>query len=393
MLQQNLLSYIKNHQPTPAVWGFTRQPSWESARALMEIGARDLVTTEELLRRLQPQIADSSAKLISFPRPEASQPSKLHIHQIPYPINGLDGPSQAVEQLRQIIRKTAPLETTLLISGPTGSGKELLARTIHGLSARARGPFIVVPCGAIADPLFEAELFGVEKGAFTGADRDKVGLLQRAHGGTLLLDGVSQLSLAQQTKLLRVLQDRSATPVGSSQSYSFDARVISTSGEDLERAVEQQRFREDLMHRLRVIEIQVPSLRERRSDIPDLAQLALARLARTHRRPPLSLEESVMEKLLLYPWPGNVRELENAMEHGASLAWGNQRSKIEVGDLPEKIQWASMGDQHAWHLKEATRRFERDYIHQTLKRSGGNKEETAELLGLSLATLYRKLAS
>jgi transcriptional regulator with PAS, ATPase and Fis domain len=281
----------------------------------------------------------------------------------------------------------------LLLKGPTGTGKELLARTIHSLSPRAAGPFVVLPCGAIPDSLFEAELFGVRKGAFTGADSDTTGIFVQAQGGTLLIDGVSQLSLSQQTKLLRVLQDRSITPLGSDETVPLDLRILATTQVDLENAVALGSFREDLFHRLRVLEIDLPALRERRSDIPDLAQWTLTRLSRQYRKPKLQLPDDVLEKLLHHTWPGNIRELENSLEHAASMAWGEGRTELSASDLPDKVQWASMSTQDHDNLKDATKRFEREYIQQLLKRNGGNKEEAAEILGLSLATLYRKLAA
>ncbi|MBS1982708.1 MAG: sigma-54-dependent Fis family transcriptional regulator, partial [Bdellovibrionales bacterium] len=321
----------------------------------------------------------------------AAQPS-IPKHAIPFPIEGLEGTSTAIETVRNLIRKTAPLESNVLVSGPTGSGKERVARAIHRYSARAQGPFVAVNCGALAPGLIESELFGHTKGSFTGASDDRIGYLEAASGGTLFLDEVTELPLEFQVKLLRVLQDRQITPVGASKSVSLDLRLVAATKHDIEERVALGKFREDLMYRVRVMDIALPALRERRADLLIIAKTILKKLAKTSRRSVLSLAEPVVEKFLLHTWPGNIRELENALDHAATLCWGDARMIIELRDLPDTIQFATMGTGKDQQLKDIVRNFEREYIASTVRRLG-SKEQAAEVLGLSLATLYRKLGS
>ncbi len=213
-----------------------------------------------------------------------------------------------------------------------------------------------------------------------------------ANGGTLFLDEVSELPPDFQVKMLRALQERQITPVGSSQSLSLDIRIVAATQKNLDEMCTQGRFREDLLYRLRVMEIALPSLKERRADIPGLSKTILARLAKRAKRPVLSLSEPVVEKFLLYGWPGNIRELENCLEHAATLSWADEKKSIEVKALPESVQFATMSNSKDQQLKDAVRLFEKEYIASTIRRLG-SKEHAAEALGLSLATLYRKLGS
>lgn len=398
----------------PVLLAYTRQPSWERAILAVRIGARDLTklsvidekilelagtgTTQNFLEHDSLQKEEGSSKLLKWPDhrkdKESSLPSaNLPKHAIPFPIEGLEGTSPAVEAIRNVIRRTAPMDTSVLICGATGSGKELVARALHRHSSRANGPFVAVNCGAISPGLIETELFGHIKGAYTGATHAREGLLSTANGGTLFLDEISELPLEFQVKLLRALQERVIFPVGSPQGVSVDIRVVSASKNSLDEAVKEGKFREDLLYRLRVIEIHLPALSERRVDIQEISTTLLKRLARRHKRPMLRISDETLEKFLLYSWPGNIRELENALEHGSTLAWSEERNTIKVQDLPQNIQFASFQNSQASVLKDIVHRFEREYIASTVRRLGGSKEHAAESLGLSLATLYRKLGN
>jgi len=414
----------------PFVLAYTREPSWDSAVAALRVGARDIARTSRLTERLQeilqrqgkapvPKLAalppvapEAGSNVVPFRKDgskgdwavaksftasetegSASLQPVIPKHAIPFPIEGLEGTSAPIEALRTLIRRSAPLETSVLVTGPTGSGKELVARALHRHSPRALGPFLAVPCAAIAPHLVESELFGHLKGSFTGATHDRKGYLESANGGTLFLDEVGALPLDVQSKLLRALQERSIVPVGASDPVALDVRVVAATQDDLEERIREGRFREDLLYRLRVVEIALPALRERKADIPEIARTVLKKLARRNKRPVLKVSEGSVEKFLLHGWPGNIRELENVLEHAATLCWAEGRGMIDVEDLPESVRFATMSLQQAGQLKEIVRRFEREYIASTIRRLGGSKEQAADVLGLSLATLYRKLGA
>ena len=427
----DLITRLTSHSDgsSPKLLAMTRLPTWTIAKLGVEVGARQLSSLEDLTQtmmglsgisskdaevrmdEINPQLEQKA--LLRFPflkkdeknsAPKNFDPSspkenadpgfsKIPRHTIPFPIDGLDGNSQAIEGVKELIRRTAPLDTSVLISGPSGSGKELIARSIHRHSSRFAKRFVVLHCASLNPNLIESELFGHIKGAFTDATQDREGLLAAAHQGTLFLDEISALGLDVQSKLLRVLSDRCYTPVGASTSYPLDVRVITATNANSSELVEQKRLREDLLFRLRVIEITLPSLSERKSDIPSIAQSFLKKLSKRHKKPVPELSSHALEKFLLYPWPGNVRELENVLEHASTLAWAEERSILDVNDMPDAIRFAEMKTFASQELKEAVKRFERDYILATVRRLGGSKEEAAEVLGLSLATLYRKLGS
>jgi DNA-binding NtrC family response regulator len=404
----------------PTLLAYTREPSWESASLALRVGAREITRlskisdkVNEILRtpKLEahelpplPEVAISenvlkfpAASKISSENPvkESLAPwilsPKIPKHAIPFPIEGLEGSSQAIEVVRESIRRSAALDTPVFINGPTGSGKELVARCLHKYSPRASGPFIPVNCGALAPGVIESELFGHSKGSFTGAHSDRVGLLEAASAGTLFLDEITELPLEFQVKLLRAIQEKKITPVGSNKSIDIDFRLISASKDDVSELVEQNKFREDLLYRLRVIEVIFPSLSERKSDISEISNTLLKKIAKRHKKPVLKVKDNVLEKFLLYPWPGNVRELENALEQSSTLAWSDGRKELDIRDFADPIQLATMALPTDNLLKEAVKRFEREYIASTIRRFGGSKEQAADSLGLSLATLYRKL--
>jgi len=283
----------------------------------------------------------------------------------------------------------APMNSTVLIQGETGTGKELIARTIHAHSPRRDQQFVAFNAAAIPESLAEAELFGHVKGAFTGAVAARVGRFELAHRGTLFIDEVAEMSAPLQAKLLRALQEGEIRPVGSSESRKVDVRIISATNKDLELMMKERRFREDLFFRLNVVRIPLPSLRERKEDIPLLVDHFLTKAARESGSPPKKIDMGTMQLLLRYSWPGNVRELENEIQRLAVLTRGEvitQRDLMENAELYDRI--TSLEDQPTVTPLEE---LERRQIEKALMEAGGNRGRAAELLGISRATIFRKL--
>lgn len=298
--------------------------------------------------------------------------------------------SPAMRQLIDMARRVALVDSTVLITGESGSGKERIARLLHEESLRASGPWIAVNCGAITETLLEAELFGHTRGAFTGATADRAGLFEAANGGTLFLDEIGEVSPGMQVKLLRVMQVREVRRVGENKSRKVDVRIVAATNRDLTRSVAIGAFRQDLYYRLKVVELHVPSLRERKDDLLELAQVLLADSARTLNRKVSGFGPRVADQLLRYDWPGNVRELQNAMERCAALARGN---RIEFEDLPAEICQAVGFSLPTTSEVRPLHEIEKDYILAVLAANGGNQTRTAEQLQIGVATLYRKLKS
>jgi two-component system, NtrC family, response regulator HydG len=304
--------------------------------------------------------------------------------------HGIVARSSEMQRVVDLARRVAQVDATVLITGESGSGKERVARLVHDESTRAAGPFIAVNCGAIAETLLEAELFGHARGAFTGATQDRPGLFEAAHNGTLLLDEVGEVSPSMQVKLLRVLQEREVRRVGENKSRRVNVRVLAATNRDLGLAVAGGAFRTDLYYRLKVVELRVPALRERRDDVLPLARVLLGHAALQMKRNIVGLAAGAADQLLRYHWPGNVRELENAMERAVALARG---SRIELEDLPEDVRQAAPATNAT---RGAVRRLidvEKEYIVSALESNSGNQTRTAEQLGIGSATLYRKLKS
>jgi two-component system, NtrC family, response regulator HydG len=295
--------------------------------------------------------------------------------------------STAMRQLVDLARRVAKVDSTVLITGESGSGKERIARLVHEESSRAAGPFIAVNCGAITETLLESELFGHARGAFTGATQDRPGLFEAAHHGTLLLDEVGEVSPAMQIKLLRVLQEREIRRVGENKSRRVDVRVVAATNRDLAHGVAGGAFRQDLYYRLKVVELHVPSLRERRDDILPLARVLLADAALRMKRKIAGLVPDAADQLLHYEWPGNVRELENTMERAVALARG---TRVELEDLPEEIR-LKVPEPAVNGVVRPLDDVEKDYILAALELNEGNQTRTAEQLQIGSATLYRKL--
>ncbi|MBN1655323.1 MAG: sigma-54-dependent Fis family transcriptional regulator [Deltaproteobacteria bacterium] len=307
-----------------------------------------------------------------------------------------DGPEGFVaesERMRLVVdlaRRVAKVDATVLITGESGSGKERIARLVHDESTRAAGPFIAINCGAITETLLESELFGHARGAFTGATSDRPGLFEAANHGTLLLDEIGEVSVGVQVKLLRVLQEREIRRVGENKSRPVDVRVVAATNRDLSHGVVDGAFRQDLYYRLKVVELQVPSLRDRREDILPLARVLLADAAARAGRKITGLTPSVADQLLRYEWPGNVRELENAMERAVALARG---TRVEPEDLPEEVRQAFPKSMVIAGTVRPLNEIEKEYILAALQLNDGNQTRTAEQLRIGSATLYRKLKS
>jgi two-component system response regulator PilR (NtrC family) len=305
--------------------------------------------------------------------------------------------SAAMRKVLELVQRIAATRTTVLITGESGTGKERVARAIHDASERRAGPFLVVNCGALPEQLMESELFGHERGAFTGAVGKHDGLFRGADGGTLLLDEVGELPPALQVKLLRVLQEKRVRPVGASQEVPVDVRVLAATNRNVEEDVERGRFRQDLYYRLNVIRVPLPALRERREDIRPLAEHFMARFAREMAKEVQGLTEDAQRALDGYPFPGNVRELENMMERAVALA--GSRS-IGLGDLPAEVSGLSAGPSSGFaslpeagcRLDEVLNEVERRLIVQALDRTGGVRKTAAALLGITFRSLRYRLA-
>jgi two-component system, NtrC family, response regulator HydG len=303
---------------------------------------------------------------------------------------GIVAKSVAMAQLVDLARRVAKVDSTILISGESGSGKERVARLVHEESTRATGPFVAVNCGAIAETLLESELFGHARGAFTGATQDRPGLFEAANSGTLLLDEIGEVSPGMQVKLLRTLQEREIRRVGENRSRKFDVRVVAATNRDLAQAVANGDFRQDLYYRLKVVELHVPPLRERRDDVLPLARVLLADASLRMKRKIAGLAPGAADQLLRYMWPGNVRELENTMERAVALARGN---RVEFDDLPEEIRQAFPNPIANKGKVQPLDAIEKEYILAALELNNGNQTHTAEQLRIGSATLYRKLKS
>ncbi|MBL8747081.1 MAG: sigma-54-dependent Fis family transcriptional regulator [Phycisphaerae bacterium] len=298
----------------------------------------------------------------------------------------LVGESSAMTSLLGLVKKLSGVTSSVLIVGESGTGKELFARAIHYNGITREKPFIAVNCGAIAESLIESELFGHRKGSFTGAIKDRIGYFEAANGGTLFLDEISTLPIQVQSSLLRVLEERVVTPVGDTRPRPVDVRIIAASNQDLQQSCREGKFREDLLYRLDVVRLQLPPLRQRRQDIPLLAQHFLSKYTTKMNKRVTGISNAAMRAMLNHEWRGNVRELENVIERAVIFA---EDRDIELEDLP--FQHAGDSGDTGEDLKQAIMQFERQHILSSLKRHNYDKTETAECLGIGISSLYRKL--
>jgi two-component system nitrogen regulation response regulator NtrX len=322
----------------------------------------------------------------------------------------LIGKSAAIEQIREMIRRVAPTTGSVLITGENGTGKEVVAQNIHALSPRYNKPFIEVNCAAIPEELIESELFGHEKGSFTGANQQRRGKFDLAHGGTLFLDEIGDMSLKTQAKILRILQDQKFTRVGGSQSFIVDVRIIAATNKNLKSEIQKGSFREDLYHRLNVIPFQISPLRERKEDIPLLVEHFLQTFCDSHGRPVLKFSGEAIRVISSYSWPGNVRELKNLIERIVILVGESEAKKPitaalilqHLNEEPQSPTLSANDDKTlsglalgsaARNLKDARHEFEREFILKTLKENDWNISKTATILGVERSHLHRKIKS
>lgn len=300
----------------------------------------------------------------------------------------LVGEAPAMAAVRRLIAQVASIRTTVLVSGETGTGKDVVARALHRASPFRNEPYLAVNCAAFPETLLESELFGHVRGAFTGAVRDKVGLMEAAGGGTLFLDEVSETTLPVQAKLLRAVEQREATPVGATRPRRIEARIVASSNRNLDESVAAGTFRRDLLFRLRIIEIRLPPLRERKEDIPRLVEHFMAMCCRDLKRDVSGVEGDAMRAMLGYSWPGNVRELRNVVERAVIL---NQSGTLGLEDLPHALTGGIGPSAAPDDLRTALRLYEKEHLRRVLVETGGDKEAAARRLGIDLSTLYRKL--
>jgi two-component system response regulator HydG len=382
-----LCTRIGANWPDVPVIVITAFGSLESAIDAIRAGAYDFVTKP----------FDVKTLVLALDRAVQHRTLRQEVRRLQEQIDGgrplpdLVGESPPMRPVRELIQRLAGSDASVLVTGESGSGKEVVARALHASGRRRSGPFVAVNCAALPEPLLESELFGHTKGAFTDAKAPRSGLFVQAHGGTLFLDEIGEMPPSLQVKLLRALQDRRIRPVGAEGETPVDVRVICATNRDLESAIEERRFREDLYFRINVVQIGVPPLRVRGNDVLTLAQHFLNRFATRAEKPVKGLSPAAAEKLLGYAWPGNVRELQNAMERAVALT---RFEEIAVEDLPERIrQYRNDALVEGADPAELVplEEVERRYILRVLHAFGGRRSDAAKLLGIDRKTLYRKL--
>ncbi len=388
----DVLQYLVGHQPECLCIIITGFGSIKNAVDSMRLGAFDYLTKPVDPQELRVVVKRAlEVRRLKWENLELKRQLRQRYH-----FARMVGDSEAMTRVFDLIRKVADTDSTVLILGESGTGKELIAHAIHYNSSRRDRPLIPVNCAAIPEELLESELFGHERGAFTHAVRTRIGRFELAHGGTIFLDEIAEMSPGLQVKILRVLQDRSFERIGGVKTIRVDIRVIAATNQDLEERVRQGKFREDLYYRLNVIPIKVPPLRERVGDIPLLANHFLEEFSRKKKKPRKRLSPEALELLRRYPWPGNVRELENLMERLVILTEGEV---LGVADLPEKFRAAAPSPlpgplflpPQGVHLTRAVQEFERDLILRALEKSNWVKARAAHLLNLNRTTLLEKM--
>jgi two-component system, NtrC family, response regulator HydG len=358
----------------------------ESAIQAMKMGAFDYITKpfpmDELVLTVKKALENRFLKM-EVDRLKKEVESRYQFHQ-------LIGKSPAMQRVYELVERISDTSSNVLITGESGTGKELVARAVHYNGARKEGRFIAVNCAAIPENLLESELFGYKKGAFTDAKSDKKGLMVEAHEGSLFLDEITEMPYTLQAKLLRVLEDREVRPLGDTNSFPVDVRVISSSNRDLKALLQQGKIREDLYYRLKVIEIELPPLRERKEDLPLLLQHFIEKFNADLNKKVAGVTEKALSILLNYSWPGNVREMENVIQRAITLC---RRDTVGAEDLPRSLIQETDENLVEKGVREKLTldQFEREYIKRVLNETGGNKSRAAELLGLDRKTLYRKI--
>ncbi len=379
-----VLEKTKEIRPSIEVVIMTAYASIESAVEAIKKGASDYIVkpfiNEDLKMRLRRILEHKKLQ----------REVEILKYQLSQKITGdlFFGTSLQMQEILKLLEKIIPTKSTVLILGESGTGKGVLAEFIHYNSPRKDKPFISINCSAIPENLLESELFGYKKGAFTGAVSDKKGLIELANEGTLFLDEIGDMPLNLQAKILKFLESGEFIPLGDTVKKQVDVRVIAATNKDLEALIKEGKFREDLYYRLNVIEIKIPPLRERKEDIPALTYFFIDKLSREHGKKIKGITSEALTSLMQYNWPGNVRELKNVIERAIILA---TEEYITLNELPERIKGEKNLSQGLKPLKEALEEFEKNIILNTLKQCAYNKERAAQLLGIDLATLYRKL--
>ncbi len=372
----------------------------ESAVTAMRLGVADYLTKPVSMEEFSFRIA----KIAEIRRLDAEKnllqrqcESLLDVAGFGHALEDIVGDSAAVGELKQLIARVAPFPSTVLVTGETGSGKEMVARAIHQLSPRVKGPFVRVNCASIPESLFDAELFGHEKGAFTDARQKRIGCFETADRGTVFLDEVGEVPLTMQAKLLRVLQEKEIMRIGSSTPITVDVRIVAATNRNLEAMVSAGNFREDLLYRLSVFNINVPPLRARREDFGPLCRNLLVKLGRDLGRPAVAISETLIQQLSLQPWPGNVRQLKNALERAVVLS-ENGEITAKSFDLPEeglpgrqKVEVSAVPEAAACGLAEALEQLERQMISDALHKAGGTKSRAAEILKIPRTQLLYRM--
>jgi len=386
----NLISRAKSLARPPICILMTAYGSEELAVDAMKRGADDYIAKGRL------QIDELEIRIARALRQQNLEAENVSLRQqldARFGMENIIGGSNSMREIFEMVQQVAPTRASVLLQGESGTGKELIARALHQLSPRSKQPMVIVHCAALAPTLLESELFGHEKGAFTGAHERRIGRFEQAQGGTLFLDEIGEIDASTQVKLLRFLGERTFERVGSNKTLSADVRLVSASNKNLESLVKAGSFREELFFRLRVVEIVLPPLRERTEDIPLLAQNFLSEFARENNKPVNEFTSDAMDTLLGYSWPGNVRELRTAIEHAVVLCRGE---RISARDLPASVRAGSdaaaadpqrMLARNDLTVKEA----EKQLILRALKETNGNRTLAAQKIGVSRRTLHRKL--
>ncbi len=384
----DLVREIHEKYPGTPVAMITAHGNMETAIEALKAGAFDFVSKPVDL----PVLRNLVSKALKLHEPDGKPACSMEQDASECPLRGR---SHAMEKVRELISKLARSQAPVHITGESGTGKELAARLIHQMGPRNDGPFVAVNCGAIPHELMESELFGYKKGAFTGAVTDKTGLFVEANGGTLFLDEVADLPLSMQVKLLRVIQEKMVRPVGATEEIRIDVRIISATHQNLARRVKEGEFRQDLYYRLNVIELHMPSLRQRPEDIPELTQHLLENIAGNYQQPVPRLQEDALNTLRAHHFPGNVRELENILERAFALCENGVITLDDLGmlDLPDSPE-SDTGRQERLpgeSLEDYLARVEKDILLKALDEAGGNKTSAANRLGISFRSFRYRL--
>jgi two-component system response regulator HydG len=385
-----VLAKAKRELPDAEVVILTGHSTIKAAVSAMQAGASTYLTKPLDINELR-TVADKASQSQRLQRSNIELQKQLNEK---FGFEGVIGSSPAMHAVVARLRQIAPTSASVLISGESGTGKELVAKALHINSPRKNKPFVPLNCAELGENVLESELFGHVRGAFTGADRDRIGRFQYANGGTLFLDEIGDMPVAIQVKLLRVLETGEIVRVGTNDPVKVNVRLISASNRDLADAITEGKFRQDLYHRLKVVSIKLPPLRERRDDIPLLIDYFLKEFSSSHGKPITAITPAVRKVLMGYSWPGNVRELKNAIE---SMVVIDADSVLDYDDLTEDLQQAAASGRHDGHagvdtlIGRSLEAIERHYIAETLKLTSGNREEAARILGIGERTLYRKI--